>query len=174
MEMFYKLFTSKEEMVQQVSELSPLLDTQAMTTFKGHPRSYYVVNTDGEVFSCNTFKKFMSIISCVGELDFVYPVCTDLGGAHFNVYSKVDYFNTELPSTVIEEDAVEEEIVVEEVNPTIEHNVDWDMINGLVNKKFDKIALDDYASAEFGIKLNQRNTLENMIVDFKAQLANKE
>lgn len=47
---------------------------------------------------------------------------------------------------------------------------DWKWIESLQNKKYDKEAFDEYAEKEFKIKLNKRNTLENMIADFKSQL----
>lgn len=53
-----------------------------------------------------------------------------------------------------------------EEQPTI----DWDWINSLQNKKYDKEALDKWCEKELSIKLNKRNTIENMIIDLKTQL----
>lgn len=61
---------------------------------------------------------------------------------------------------------------VEEIKvPTsIETEVDWEWISSLENKKYDKQKLDKYADENFSIKLNQRNTVDNMILDLKNQL----
>ncbi|CAH9011347.1 conserved hypothetical protein [Vibrio phage 249E41-1] len=76
---------------------------------------------------------------------------------------------------VIVEDVVPEitiDEVVEDlhVDTAPESEVDWDWVSTLKNKKYDKQELDSYASDKFDIKLNQRNTLDNMIADFKSQL----
>ncbi len=58
-----------------------------------------------------------------------------------------------------------------EGHPTEEQpTIDWDWINSLQNKKYDKEALDVWCEKELSIKLNKRNTIENMIVDLKTQL----
>ena len=53
----------------------------------------------------------------------------------------------------------------------IEDTVDWSWINSLQNTKKDKEELDMYAERDLGIKLNRRNSIDNMIKDLKEQLA---
>lgn len=74
--------------------------------------------------------------------------------------------------------SLDEEVIVNtEIlgNDAGEESIDipWDWINSLENKKYDKIKLDEFASEKFNIKLNQKNTLQNMILDFKNQLGVK-
>lgn len=191
MKKFYKQFTSQVEMITAVTGLTPRLDTQAMLDFKGSPRRLYIVTTEGKVHVCDTFKKFLSLVNYLGDLEFMHPICNGRGGSLFNIFSKKDYFGTEGEPFVPVVEEVEEvdmgdllSLDVEQpvVNPTVAEDkvittetkeVDWDMIEALENKKYDKIKLDEYAEKEFGIKLNQRNTLSNMIKDFKDQLATK-
>ncbi|UUW39738.1 hypothetical protein VP14_051 [Vibrio phage VPMCC14] len=82
-------------------------------------------------------------------------------------------------------DVVEEAIPVAETESLIKleatevkelpltSEIDWEWINSLENKKYDKEKLDVYAEEKHNIKLNKRNTLENMITDFKEQLESK-
>lgn len=87
---------------------------------------------------------------------------------------------------VVEEASVEEDVIPvvveeaieivteEEVEPTESpEDVDWEWVNSLENKKYDKIKLDEYADEKFGIKLNRVMKIDNMIADLKEQLANK-
>lgn len=68
---------------------------------------------------------------------------------------------------------VEVPVVVEEGEEmTDKKEVDWDWVGTLSNNKFGKIKLDEYA-AGFDCNLNRRNTIDNMIEDFKTQLSNK-
>lgn len=53
---------------------------------------------------------------------------------------------------------------------SVETEIDWGWIGSLENKKYDKQKLDKYADENFSIKLNQRNTVDNMILDLKNQL----
>ncbi len=62
------------------------------------------------------------------------------------------------------------EVVTEGEISLTENKVDWEWVQSLKNKKYDKEDLDKYAESKFGIKLNRRNTIENMIEDFKFQL----
>lgn len=94
-------------------------------------------------------------------------------------------FTGESPSVVEEDTITSEDVITEEIEPVIVNEikvidtetsvieevlVDWDWINSLENKKYHKEELDKYAEEKFKIKLNKRNTLENMIADFKSQL----
>jgi hypothetical protein len=198
MKKFYKKFTSKVEMITEITGLTTVFDTKAMLDFipKSGRRRLYLITSDGDKIACDNFKKFISIISVEGDLQLLYPICFGRG-EEYHIFSKVDYFGTEgepfVPeikiveeldmsdllsldvdteeednnNTVITEDTEEEEEEKEN------KDVDWDMINKLENKKYDKVKLDEYAEKEFGIKLNQRNTLANMIKDLEDQLAAK-
>ena len=66
------------------------------------------------------------------------------------------------------EDVVVEETQEEVVQLEEEKTIDWDWIDTLKNNKSDKATLDKYAE-DFNIKLNQRNSLKNMIIDLKEQ-----
>lgn len=187
MKQYYKQFTSKVEMIEAVSTLSPKLDTKAMLDFipKGSPRRLYVITDEGKMFPCDTFKKFLSIANSIGDLEFLHPICSGRGGTLFNLYSKKDYFGTEGDKFIPE--IKQPEIIVEvKPQPLIvldmdtekssekvdEVIVDWEMINSLQNKKHDKIKLEEYAKG-FGVDLKRNKTLENMIIDFKAFLDSK-
>lgn len=50
---------------------------------------------------------------------------------------------------------------------------DWGWIDTLESTRDDKNKLDDYASEQFGIKLNANRKLDDMVADFKEQLASK-
>lgn len=50
-------------------------------------------------------------------------------------------------------------------------DVDWAWINSLQNTKKDKEELDMYAERDLGIKLNRRNSIDNMVKDLKDKLA---
>jgi len=66
---------------------------------------------------------------------------------------------------------IEESIIGTEPEAASEApDVDWEWVESLENKKYDKEKLDKYAEDKFNISLNRRNTLENMIIDFKGQL----
>ncbi len=56
------------------------------------------------------------------------------------------------------------EAIVEEVK-----EVDWEWVESLKNSKADKIKLDEYAEG-FDVKLNQSNTIANMVKAFKKEL----
>jgi hypothetical protein len=98
-------------------------------------------------------------------------------GVDVSEWSYIDgYWMKGDTESVVEEVTIPEaeDLVVEEKSPEIEstEEVDWEWINTLENKKYDKVKLDEYAAEKFDIKLNQRNTIENMIIDFKTQLEN--
>lgn len=60
--------------------------------------------------------------------------------------------------------------VVEDEAPVVVKEPDWEWIATLKNNKDDKLALDKYAEAEFGISLNRQMKLDNMIKAFKEEL----
>lgn len=76
----------------------------------------------------------------------------------------------ETSEVVIEESIIDTELETASESP----DVDWEWIESLTNTKPSKKALDEYAEKEFGLSLNRRNTLENMIIDFKEQLGLKD
>lgn len=75
-----------------------------------------------------------------------------------------------IDDSVAVEGLLTEDILTEEQSPEGHSTIDWDWINSLQNKKYDKEALDEWCEKELSIKLNKRNTIENMIVDLKTQL----
>ncbi|AUR86332.1 hypothetical protein NVP1084O_125 [Vibrio phage 1.084.O._10N.261.49.F5] len=87
-------------------------------------------------------------------------------------WTKVGVSLESIKDSVIDITSVVEDLEAEEEEVTNEDSKqpDWDWIGTLKNKKYDKVELDNYAMKEFNIKLNQRNTLENMIADFKGQI----
>lgn len=68
----------------------------------------------------------------------------------------------------VAENASEEELEVIEVS--LSDKLDWEMINSLQNKKYDKEKLEKHALEITGINLNKRFTLENMIIQLKEEL----
>ncbi|CAM0038941.1 hypothetical protein VPHK460_0018 [Vibrio phage K460] len=62
---------------------------------------------------------------------------------------------------------VEEDVTEDSKEP------DWAWIESLENTKDDRLELDQYAEDEFSVKLSRRKTLENMIIDFKEELAKR-
>ena len=85
--------------------------------------------------------------------------------------------DTTVSEEVLVDDTVEQDVVTAQDEPSSEEaiteNVDWEWVNSLENKKYDKIKLDEYADEKFGIKLNRVMKIDNMIADLKEQLANK-
>jgi hypothetical protein len=68
----------------------------------------------------------------------------------------------------------EEAVVTEDVEKVVaDKEPDWDWIATLTNSSPSKKSLDEYAEKEFDVSLNRRNTLDNMIADFKDQLTSK-
>lgn len=73
----------------------------------------------------------------------------------------------------VEEVVLEKEDLVETEEVSEDYGVDWEWVESLKNSKYDKIALDEYASEKFDITLNRVMKVENMIKDFKEKLAEK-
>ena len=67
------------------------------------------------------------------------------------------------------EEIVDEKETPEEIPEAEELTPDWEWIESLENTPEDKLKLDKYGET-FGVKLNRRRTLSNMIKDFKEAL----
>ena len=200
MKKYYKKFTSKLEMITELASLTDRFDTEAMVEMipKSGPRRLYLITSSGQQIACDNFKKFISVYSSISGLKFMSPICFGRGEV-YNIFTTVDYFDTEgvkaapekvevpvkadkeevvtdVEPTPVQEDVQDiEPIVPEEVIPVTEVgvDVDWEWVDGLKNTKYDKIELDNYAETKFEIKLNRKNTMANMILDFKSQLEDK-
>lgn len=186
MKKFYKKFTSKIEMVEKLSSLTEMFDSDSMVKAldKAGPRRLFLITKQGEKIACDNFKKFISILTTKGDLELLYPICFGRGEV-YHVYSKKDYFGTEGGKFIPE---IKQPEIIAEVKPqplivldmdtekssekVDEIIVDWEMINSLQNKKHDKIKLEEYAKG-FGVDLKRNKTLENMIIDFKEFLDSK-
>lgn len=135
-------------------------------------------SVDGEDFISHDSKSFLLKLNDKFGLDYDV-VRSQRRGQKFTLIwwesdeTKPEDKKEELVKVVIE-DALEdvEEVVDTKVEASEEASleVNWEWISSLENKKYDKEKLDQYAEEKFSISLNRRNTLENMIVDFKEQL----
>ncbi|UZV41201.1 hypothetical protein vBVpaMR16F_135 [Vibrio phage vB_VpaM_R16F] len=136
-------------------------------------------SVDGEDFISHDSKSFLVKLNDKFGLDYDV-VRSQRRGQKFTLIwwesdeTKPEDKKEDLTKEVVEDvsDDTAEEVLDEEVEASEESSseVDWEWVNSLENKKYDKEKLDKYAEEKFSISLNRRNTLENMIVDFKDQL----
>lgn len=169
-----KLFYSKLEFLLSLKD-STDIDFDKTTNCSG----WGFVTKDGRSFFGRTFTQYIEAMNeMLGtKFDTVYSV---------RLGSMLKVFYTEQPSDtniafvedikdaaiVVTDTIVDEvEIIPEQPeNITDKYNLDWDMINSLENKKYDKIKLEKYIFEKTGINLNRRFTIENMIVQLKEEL----
>ena len=125
-------------------------------------------SVDGEDFISHDSKSFLVKLNDKFDLDYDV-VRSQRRGQKFTL---IWWESDETKPEDKKEDLIKEVLEDEEVEDSEEASseVDWEWINSLENKKYDKEKLDKYAEEKFSISLNRRNTLENMIVDFKEQL----
>ena len=186
MKKYYKKFTSKKEMIEQLSSLTDKFDTEAMVEAlpKSGPRRIFLVTAEGKQIACDNFKKFISILTTQGGLDFLYPICFGRGEL-YHVYSRTDYFETESDKKVeavvveaalkpVEESVVSEkepeEVVVSEGESS---KVDWEKIWSMKDdnsKRQSKDDLEKYCKTEFGVDLNKKSKFDDMVKELETFL----
>lgn len=156
---------NKKQIIKQVN--NGKIDENITNNFLGE---YDVADVFGTRYRNVTAEGFINSLKDLG----IYGIRTNGGGYSFegmvNATPKTPVIEDVIVDVVEEVKVAEVAVVEAEVVAQEKKEVDWEMINSLENKKYDKIKLDKYAEENFGIKLNQRNTLENMIKDFKSQL----
>ena len=177
-----KVYFNKVEFCLRLKE-----DTPTIALHKCISDPFYTYFTeDGKQFTNSCIPSMMQSLNDNFGTNYYPQACTNFG----EVYT----ISTKTEPLVKEEFTKAEETVLDETSggfldllsldvdntegewvATVSDTpaVDWDMLNSLENKKYDKIKLDEYAEKGFNIKLNQRNTLANMIEDFKEQLSIK-
>lgn len=167
---------SRVEMFEALEKRNPKFDAVA-SSFTSI-RKFGIKDINGEFTFCGGFQAFV-------------PIWNNLFGAHIHPASfqsgKRFYVqwvegseevtpvkpsvNTDPVTTasLITLDVEEPISVQKEVNvPTKE--VDWEWVESLENKKYDREKLDVYASDNFGINLNRKFTITNMVKKFKEEL----
>ena len=194
MKKYYKKFTSKKEMIEQLSSLTDKFDTEAMIEAlpKSGPRRIFLVTAEGKQIACDNFKKFISILTTQGGLDFLYPICFGRGEI-YHVYSRTDYFKTEsekkvdvvVEATLKPVEGTEQpelpEVIVEvseklsEVVETAEDSskVDWEKIWSMKDdnsKRQSKDDLEKYCKTEFGVDLNKKSKFDDMVKELETFL----
>ncbi|MCP3683203.1 MAG: hypothetical protein GY861_10985 [bacterium] len=176
---FYKKFTPKKEMVEAVASLTDEFDTEAMVEVlsKTNPRRIYLVTKGGKKIACDNFKKFISILTTQGGLDFLYPICFGRGET-YHLYSKTDYFNTVSQEKVVEpavkEEKVEDVVVAEEeVTASPTSKVDWGALEDIYDEddvRGSKDALEKKVKEDFGIDLRKNQKFEKMLEELRVAL----
>lgn len=149
---------------QMIMKLNPCkIDTNITANFMGE---FDVADVFGSKIKCGSASKLLSTLKQLGA---------DIEGITYE--DPFWYLGSKIVEDIIEDDLVEEivetpleDTLIEEVTTKEENTVDWEFIASLSNTKTDKIKLDEYAML-FNVKLNQSNTIKNMVKDFKKQLA---
>lgn len=171
---FHK-FPSRWHLYKFLGELSPKFDF--IHSAKLAP--FCFADSDGNFHRCPTFTHFLNTINASFNGNFCIKSSRLIGQMIMLVETDEVKIIEGVTSKVVEgafnKPVEEKEEFIEspkEEKPVIDKptDVDWDMINNLKDNKYGKIELDEYAENNFGIKLNRRNTLENMIKDLKEQL----
>lgn len=141
------------------------------------PRSSFIA--DNTEYYCSTYYDTLENFNKLFGTDFLV-MDSVFASKHYFTIARPDRNESiepaKIASTPLEPEDIEEggdilSLTVEDEAPVVEtKQPDWDWIETLQNKKFDKIKLDEYIEEEFGIKLKRNMTLSNMIKDLKEQL----
>lgn len=151
---------TKNKLVQALNTVGTTLDTNLTCNFMGE-------------FGCaDVFGTKYYGSTSVDLLDNLKALGVDVNGVH---YKEPFWFIGDTPVVELVKEVVTEDKPVELVEPekVVEESTspDWEWISTLNNNKKDKNTLDVYAE-KFDVRLNQRNTLKNMVSDFKSKLSN--
>jgi hypothetical protein len=160
----HKLFKTKLSLWNELKDKAEGLDFNA--TLRSTFLSF--VMEDGTSYRCGDVKTFVNTINEVFGFNFDPRMCRKSGK---NLTLFWDDKSEEVKEIKIEEEVTPEVLISLEAEQEESVSLDLSWLDGLENNKKSKDKLDKYAEDEHGIKLNRRNTLENMIKDFKKQLS---
>lgn len=148
---------------------------------------------EGEVVRCGSWQTLFQEMNDRYGTNFIPHKCRDSRNNYFNIALDEgdiplveDKPTVEAKSLISlspkEDEKVLDAVQEQEENQAAEEKVvevvaakepDWKWIESLSNIKEDKLALDQYAAGEFGVKLSRTKKLEGMIEDLKEALSAK-
>ena len=149
---------------------------------------FSILDTDGKFYPIRRLSTLIELVNTMASKPFLCPKRSSASGRAIYKIWVLDDKEEIKTKEVLVEDAVqvEEDFNIEdmmqqvndltvdsefdEVEVSDKVQPDWEWIGTLENKKYDKEKLDVYAEENFNIQLNKRNTLENMVKDFKESL----
>ncbi|AUR87520.1 coil containing protein [Vibrio phage 1.101.O._10N.261.45.C6] len=187
MKKFYKKFSSKVELIDELLKLNPeafnVSATKQMNQ-KASRNRYYLVDNKDFVRVCDNFKKFMFMFNHVSGVKVYHKIC--FGNGHiFHVFTQEDVFGqggnggtlSGLPSTqetpkIVQEE--EKEIITEkkEEDATLDLSK-YETLYDESKKRASKDALEKAVRQDFNIDLNKRNPFEGMIEELREELSKK-
>lgn len=171
----------KFKLYQKLEELNPKFSYRKSISLPF--KKFGIIDDEGKYTHCGNFSDFcIQWCNLFGDyIDYSLDKGSFQSGKVF--YVKWKNLDTVQEKEEIKQETLPEEKVnvegegaslislsAEDVQVTEYPSVNWEMINSLQNKKYDKEKLDQYAEETFSIKLNRKFTIDNMIAQFKEEI----